>query len=329
MAELSPGQRLDQYELEEVIARSGMATIFRARDLNNGHRVVLKIPHLQFESDIVFHQRFQREEKIGQRLDHPAIIKVFEPVQKSRMYIAMEYVEGELLSERMHRERRLPIATALDFAVQVADALIYLHAHDVVHRDLKPENIMILRDGKVKLMDFGIALDATQRKVTWAGLSQTMGTPDYMAPEQIKGLRGDARTDIYSLGTILYEMLTGEVPFTGDNVYAAMRAKVREDPTPPRRLRHEIPAAVEEIILRAIEPDPRDRFESALEFREALAHPDSIVITNRAARQRPKHWLPPWARTLLRVLLGLAALAAIWCVIYFVAQAVSHRPASS
>jgi serine/threonine-protein kinase len=228
----------------------------------------------------------------------------------------------------MHHKRRLPIATALDFAIQVADALIYLHAHDVVHRDLKPENIMILRDGKVKLMDFGIALDATQRKVTWAGLSQTMGTPDYMAPEQIKGLRGDARTDIYSLGTILYEMLTGEVPFTGDNVYAAMRAKVREDPTPPRRLRHEIPAAVEEIILRAIEPDPRDRFESALEFREALAHPDSVVITNRAARQRPKHRLPPWARTLLTVLLGLAALAAIWCVIYFVAQAVPHQAAS-
>ena len=327
MAELSPGQRLDQYELEEVIARSGMATIFRARDLNNGHRVVLKIPHLQFESDIVFHQRFQREEKIGQRLDHPAVIKVFEPVQKSRMYIAMEYVEGELLSERMHRERRLPIPTALDLAIQVADALVYLHAHDVVHRDLKPENIMILADGKVKLMDFGIALDATQRKVTWAGLSQTMGTPDYMAPEQIKGLRGDARTDIYSLGTILYEMLTGEVPFSGDNVYAAMRAKVREDPTPPRRLRHEISPAVEEIILRAIEPDPRDRFESALEFREALAHPGSVVITNRAARQRPKHLLPPWARRLLTVLLGIAALAAIWCVMYFVAQAVTHRAA--
>ena len=327
MAELSPGQKLDQYELEEVIARSGMATIFRARDLNNGHRVVLKVPHLQFESDIVFHQRFQREEKIGQRLDHPAIIKVFEPAQKSRMYIAMEYVEGERLSERLHRDRRLPVATALDLVIQVADALVYLHSHDVVHRDLKPDNIMILPGGKVKLMDFGIALDATQRKITWAGLSQTMGTPDYMAPEQIKGLRGDARTDIYSLGTILYEMLTGEVPFSGDNVYAAMRAKVREDPTPPRRLRYEIPPAVEEIVLRAIEFDPRDRFESALEFREVLAHPESVVITNRAARQRPKHRLPPWARTLLTVLLGVAALAAIWCAIYFLAQAVAHPAA--
>ena len=325
MAELSPGQRLDQYELEEVIARSGMATIFRARDLNNGHRVALKVPHLQFESDIVFHERFLREEKIGQRLDHPAVIKVFQPEHKSRVYIAMEYVDGERLSDRIRSERRLPLATAIDFAIQIADALVYLHEHNVVHRDLKPENIMILPNGKVKLMDFGIAMDTTMRKVTWAGLSQTMGTPDYMAPEQVKGLRGDARTDIYSLGTILYEMLTGEVPFPGDNVYAAMRTKVREDPTPPRRLRHDIPPAIEEIVLHAIERDPKDRFASALEFRDALAHPESVVMTNRAARQRPMHKLPQGMRRLLTVTLGIAAIAAIWSIIYFVAQAVTHR----
>ena len=325
MAELSPGQRLDQYELEDVIARSGMATIFRARDLNNGHRVALKVPHLQFESDIVFHERFLREEKIGQRLDHPAVIKVFQPEHKSRMYIAMEYVDGERLSDRIRSERRLPVATAIDFAIQIADALVYLHEHNVVHRDLKPENIMILPNGKVKLMDFGIAMDTTMRKVTWAGLSQTMGTPDYMAPEQVKGLRGDARTDIYSLGTILYEMLTGEVPFPGDNVYAAMRTKVREDPTPPRRLRHDIPPAIEEIVLQAIERDPKDRFASALEFRDALAHPESVVMTNRAARQRPMHRLPQGMRRLLTVTLGVAAIAAIWSIIYFVAQTVTHR----
>ena len=325
MVELSPGQRLDQYEIEEVIARSGMATIFRARDLNNGHHVALKVPHLQFASDIVFHERFLREEKIGQRLDHPAVIKVFQPEHKSRMYIAMEFVDGERLSDRVHRERRLPMEAAIDFAIQIADALVYLHEHNVVHRDLKPENVMILPDGKVKLMDFGIAMDTTMRKVTWAGLSQTMGTPDYMAPEQVKGLRGDARTDIYSLGTILYEMLTGEVPFPGDNVYAAMRTKVREDPTPPRRLRHDIPAAVEEIILHAIERDPKERFENALELREALAHPDSVVITNRAARQRPVHKLPRGMQALVTVVLGIAAIGVIWSAMYFLAQAVTHH----
>lgn len=318
MAELAPGQTLDQYRLVDVIARSGMATIFRAQDLTDAHMIALKVPHLQYESDIVFHERFLREEKIGQRLDHPGIIKVLTPQEKSRVYIAMELVEGEQLSEWLHREKRLPIATAVDLAIQIADILVYLHVHNVVHRDLKPENIMILQNGGMKLMDFGIALDTTLRKVTWAGFSHTMGTPDYMAPEQVKGLRGDERTDIYSSGIILYEMLTGEVPFKGDNVYAAMRAKTRDEPTPPRRLRYEIPPAIEEVILHAIESDPKKRFDSALEMREALAHPDSVMVTGRAARVRPPSRLPRWAQTLVTIVGGIAALALMWLALYFV-----------
>ena len=278
-----------------------MATIFRARDLENGHTVALKVPHLQYASDMVFHERFKREEEIGQRLDHPAVIKVFQPREKSRLYLAMEYVDGELLRDRLRRERRLPTETAVALAIAIADALAYLHDHGVVHRDLKPENIMVTADRRVKLVDFGIALDTTLRKMTWAGLSQTVGTPDYMAPEQVKGKRGDARSDLYALGVILYEMLTGETPFQGDNVYAAMRAKLQDDPTPPRRLRPDISPALEEIILHALERDPRDRPESALELREALAHPDSVVLTGRASRQRPKPRMPRWVRTLLAI----------------------------
>jgi len=301
MGDLAAGETIDQYQLLDVIARSGMATIFRARDLENGHTVALKVPHLQYASDMVFHERFKREEEIGQRLDHPAVIKVFKPREKSRLYLAMEFVDGELLRDRLRRERRLPVDTAVRLAIAIADALAYLHDHGVVHRDLKPENIMVTPDGRVKLVDFGIALDTTLRKMTWAGLSQTVGTPDYMAPEQVKGKRGDARTDLYALGVILYEMLTGDTPFQGDNVYAAMRAKLQDDPTPPRRLRPDISPALEETILRALERDPRDRPESALEFREALAHPDSVVVTGRAARQRPKPKMPPWLRALLAI----------------------------
>jgi len=307
MGDLAPGDTVDQYELLDVVARSGMGTIFRARDRENGHVVALKVPHLQYASDMVFHERFRREEEIGQRLAHPAIIKVFRPREKSRLYLAMEYAEGELLRDRLRRERRLPIPTAVDLGVQIADALVYLHDHGVVHRDLKPENIVVGDDGRAKLIDFGIALDTTLRKMTWAGLSQTVGTPDYMAPEQVKGKRGDARTDIYSLGVILYEMLTGEMPFQGDNVYAAMRAKMQDDPTPPRRLRAEISPALEEVILHALERDPQDRPESALELREALAHPESVVVTGRAGRQRPRPKLPRWARTVLAVAAAIGA----------------------
>ncbi|HEX9443481.1 MAG TPA: serine/threonine-protein kinase [Candidatus Binatia bacterium] len=306
MAELSPGQTLDRYELVDVVARSGMATVFRARERESGRIVALKVPYPEYESDLVFHERFLREEQIGRRLDHPAIIKVLGPEEKSRAYLAMEYVEGELLSDRLRRERRLPVGTAVDLARQLADALVYLHEQNVVHRDLKPANIMVQPDGRVKLIDFGIALDTTLRKMTWARMSQAMGTPDYMAPEQIKGLRGDARSDVYSLGAMLYEMLTGKAPFPGDNVYAAMRAKLDDDAIAPRRLRHEISPQLEEIVLRALERNPRDRFASALEMRAALAHPESVPLTGRARRRRPRSSLPHWLRAALIVAAGVA-----------------------
>jgi eukaryotic-like serine/threonine-protein kinase len=325
MSELSPGETLDQYELLNVIARSGMATVFRARDRENGHFVAVKVPYLEYESDLVFHERFHREEQIGQRLGHPAIIKVLRPKEKTRVYLVMEYVEGELLSERLRRERRFPVETAVALARQIAGALVYLHEHNVVHRDLKPANIMIQSNGDVKLIDFGIALDTTLRKMTWGRLSQAMGTPDYMAPEQIKGLRGDARTDVYSLGAILYEMLTGEVPFMGNNLHAAMRAKMQEDPTPPRRLRNEISPQLEEIVLHALEREPQDRFETAFELQEALIHPDSVRITGRASRQRPKPRLPPWARALLTVIGGIAAYILLMWVIWHFGSRVSHK----
>ncbi len=294
MSEPAPGQSLDQYEIIDIVAQSGMATIFRARDVDTGLPVALKVPHLQYAGDIVFHQRFLREEQIGLRLDHPGIIKVFHPRKKSRLYLVMEFVEGELLGTRLQREHRLPIPIAVNFAAQISDVLVYLHDHDVIHRDLKPNNVMVLPTGGIKLMDFGIALDTSLRKITWSGLSQSMGTPDYMAPEQIRGRRGDARTDIYSLGVILYEMLAGQVPFTGDNVYAALRSKMIDTPVSLRVLRQDIPAELEETVFHAMERNISDRFGSARDLREELLHPDTVVLTQRAVRRSPVPRLSLW-----------------------------------
>ncbi len=288
MHEVSLGETLDQYRLTDLIARSGMASIFRATDLKTGATVAIKVPYLQFESDVVFYSRFQREEEVGRRLEHPNIIKVLSPERKSRMYIAMEYVDGVSLRAVLRDHCPLPDEKALDYARQLCEALVYMHGRQVVHRDLKPENILITAEGRLKIMDFGIALDASARRLTWSGLSSTIGTPDYMAPEQISGRRGDARTDIYSLGVILYEMLTGKLPYQAENVYTMMRAKTGEDPQPPSRFRPDLDPRLEEIILHAIERLPRNRYASAAEMLAELRDPSRVVLHGRAARLKPR-----------------------------------------
>jgi serine/threonine protein kinase len=287
MREVSVGEKLDQYQLTEVIARSGMASIFKATDTRSNQTVAIKVPYAQFESDVVFYSRFQREEEVGRRLNNPHIIKVLTPEKKSRMYIAMEYVDGTSLRAIMKDFRPMPTEKALDYSRQLCEALVYMHSEGVVHRDLKPENILVTADGTLKIMDFGIALDESARRLTWSGLSSTIGTPDYMAPEQVSGRRGDARTDIYALGTILYEMLTGEMPYAGANVYAMMKAKGNEDPQPPTRFRPDLDPHLEEIILHAIERVPKDRYASAAELLKGLQDPYNVTLHHRAQHLHP------------------------------------------
>jgi serine/threonine-protein kinase len=325
MREVIVGDHLDQYDLTELLARSGMASIFKATDRDSGRTVALKVPYLQFESDVVFHERFRREEQIGKRLEHPNIIKVLEPKEKSRMYMAMEFVEGRSLRALMQDKRTFSKEQALDIARQVCEALVYMHGQKVVHRDLKPENILVTADGKVKLLDFGIALDEAARRLTWFGLSNTIGTPDYMAPEQVGGRRGDDRTDIYALGTMLYEMLTGELPYSGVNVQSVMRAKQNDDPRPPSQIVSSIDPQVEEIVLHAIERAPRYRYVSAAEMLDELRDPTKVKPRPEEQRSRAHGPLLFIPRKYLAIGLFIVVISTLILLVWLSSRS-SHAP---
>ena len=281
MTTLETGDSLDHFRIDATVARSGMATIYRATDLRDNSRVAIKVPHPEMEGDPVLSDRFRREQDIGLMADHPGVMKVLENDDASRVYMVMEWVEGKLLRALMNEERQLPIERAVTIAARICDALEYLHKHGIVHRDLKPENIMIGKQDNIKLIDFGIAMREDARRITFVTISQTLGTPDYISPEQVQGKRGDARSDLYSLGIILYEMLTGAVPFSGANPFTVMNARVINDAPAARKLRPEISPALQETLKRALERDPHHRYSTAHEFQWDLEHPDQMGFEPR------------------------------------------------
>jgi serine/threonine-protein kinase len=296
--ELQPGNLLDErFQIDAVIHRSAMSSVFKARDLKTGQLVAVKVPLPSLEGDPAAFSRFQREEEIGRALNHPGILKIIplEDSEKSRPYIVMELLEGQTLERLMQEIKPLPESDALTIVSQICDGLQYLHAQGVIHRDLKPQNVMLCSDESLRIMDFGIAKAAASRRITFGGFSPTMGTPDYMAPEQVKGQRGDERTDIYSLGAILYEMLTGRVPFEGENAFMIMNARLIGDPPALREHNPGIRPEVEEIVLRAMAREPADRFQSAAEMKAAIDAPDQVTVTGRADRlQKPVRWKSRW-----------------------------------
>jgi serine/threonine-protein kinase len=317
--DLSDGQVLDdRYHIAETIARSGMATIYKATDLDTNRPVALKVPFLQFESDPGFFSRFEREQKIGHALDHPYILKLLDVAgqDKSRPYMVMEYLQGQTLGQLLRAMAPLPVADALRIASRICNALEYLHDHNVVHRDLKPDNVMICTDGSIRIMDFGIAKYDGQRRLTFGGFTPAMGTPDYMAPEQVRGKRGDKRTDIYSLGAMLYEMLTDHAPFIGANPFIIMNSRVTGDPLAPRQFNEAITPQVEEIILHAMARNPADRYPDAAAMRADLDNPDAVEVTGRASRLvEPNPISTSWRKyRVLAVCVGLPLLvvAGFW-----------------
>ena len=274
----------ERFRITQLISRSGMSSVYKATDLSTGNSVALKVPFMEFESDPGLYSRFEREEAVGKVLDHPYILRVVPVEHKSRPYIAMEFLEGQTLRQRLSSGGRLPVAEALNIAGRICEALDYMHRQDMVHRDLKPENIMLCTDGSLRIMDFGIVKVSGMRRLTFSGFSPALGTPDFMAPEQVKGKRGDQRTDIYSLGAVLFEMITGTVPFEGSTPFQIMNARLTGDPPAPRSINPDIPTEVEEIVLHAMQRNPEDRYPSAAAMKAELDAPEKVVMTGRHER---------------------------------------------
>src|SRR5437764_10631970 len=256
----------DRYELEELVGTGGMSSVFRAHDRLLDRKVALKILHQQYTDDDEYVERFRHEARAVAALSHPNIVTVIDRGEHGeRQFIVFEYVEGENLRRWIERRGPAPVTTALELAIQVARGLSFAHQQGLVHRDVKPQNVLLNGDGQAKVTDFGIARSLDMKH----GMTQTgtvLGTSDYIAPEQAQGQQVDEHTDVYSLGVVLYELLTNEVPFPGENFVAVAMRHINEAPPSVRDKRPDVTPRVEAAIQRAMAKDPNDRFQTMAEF---------------------------------------------------------------
>jgi serine/threonine protein kinase len=320
----------ERYELEELVGTGGMSSVYRAHDKLLERDVALKVLHEQFTADGDYVERFRREARSVAQLSHPNIVTVIDRgEQDGRQFIVFEYCDGENLKARIAREGPLPVRKAVELVVQIARALGFAHENGLIHRDVKPQNVLLYGDGETKVTDFGIA----RSQEVHGGLTQTgtvMGTSDYISPEQARGSRVDAQSDIYSLGAVLYEMLTGEVPFRGENFVSVALRHINEPVPSVRARRPDVPPRLDAAVQRAMAKDPRDRFgsmdELCAELTASLGEPTTapwgaetmVVAPQRRRRRRDPR--PPADRPsvwpLIMLLAGLAVLAGILAAVF-------------
>ena len=251
----------NRYELLERIGDGGMAEVYRAHDKMLDRYVAIKILHPQFTNDESFVTRFRREAQSAAKLSHPNIVNIYDVgCCDGKYFIVMEYIKGETLKDKIKREAPLPINVTLNIVEEIADALACAHAKHLVHCDIKPHNILLTEDGHVKVADFGIARATSSATITYTG--SVVGSVHYFSPEQAKGHTISPKSDIYSLGVVMYEMLTGKVPFDGETAVSIAIKQLQENPIPPHDLRPDIPSLVEAIVLKAMDKNPDNRFSS-------------------------------------------------------------------
>jgi serine/threonine protein kinase len=273
-----PGDLIDRYEVIGALGAGAYAETYKAKDTTTGETVVLKMSNPNLFADPALFQRYRREADIARKLDHPGVQRGLDTgANRTEPYLVLEYIDGDNLRRVLRAEPGpVPIAKAIDWGRQLAEALAYLHAHGIVHRDLKPENILVTADGRLKIADFGTATLEGARRLTWKHLSGNLGPPDYMSPEQCQGERGDARSDIYAWGVMVYELLTGRVPFGGDNWLAVMAGHLGENPAPIHKLRPDVPPALEAVVIHAMRRYPASRYQAAEEIVADLDHLDTL-----------------------------------------------------
>ena len=306
LTDVKPGSQLDHYRIDALVSDTVMSSLFRATDLNSGRQVAIKVPHEALEEDPVRFERFKREQEIGVHMNHPNVMRIYADAHRSGLYMVMEWCQGRLLRTILTQEGKLRQERAMKITLGVLHALEYIHGHGVIHRDLKPENIMVDAEDNVKLIDFGIASLEGAKRLTFSGFSQALGTPEYMAPEQVKGKRGDVRSDLYSLGIILYEMLVGKTPFEGSTPLAIMNERLINHPRPPRVAEPSITPQMQEVIYRAIEREPANRYRTAQAFAWDLEHLDQIGAEDRAELVYWKRRRQPNVRKVLLYILVAA-----------------------
>ena len=278
-----------RYELDGVVGRGGMAEVYRARDIRLDRIVAIKTLRADLARDQIFQARFRREAQSAASLNHPSIVAVYDTGEDMATglpvpYIVMEYVDGRTVRDLLQEGHRLLPERSLEIIDGVLRALDYSHQAGIVHRDIKPGNVMVTRNGDIKVMDFGIARAMSDAQATMTQTAQVIGTAQYLSPEQARGERVDSRSDLYSTGCLLYELLTGRPPFTGDSPVAIAYQHVRENPVPPSRVDPDVPAWADAIVLKAMAKSPGDRYQTAADMRADL---------QRAASGMPVAAAPP------------------------------------
>jgi serine/threonine-protein kinase len=319
--DLPDGEVIDgRFVIREPVGRSDMATVYRAEDRSDGGRsVAIKIPLLKTESDPVLYGRFHREELIGVTLSHPNLLRFIKVSgEKSRPYIAMEYLDGCTLAYILHLARPLPERDSLRITAVACEALEYLHGRGYIHRDLKPSNIMICRDCTLRLMDYGLAEELKTRRSILDSMTPLFGTPEYMAPEQVRNARNTESTDIYSLGVVLYQMMTGVLPFPAQDPWVSAQMRVTGDPRAPREVNAGISAQAEEIVLHAMRRKPSERYPTMAAFHSELDAPERVHVTGLSGRLKAPSFRLSLEGTpiLAGILIGLGVLVAAAAIVY-------------